>query len=53
MVHGVPVFISLILQSKMGDHKGLHDGVTDPSSVTVEDSTAEDPAAEQTDESQM
>ena len=47
------MFITLILQSKMVDHKGLHDGVTDPSSVTVEDSTAEDPAAEQTDESQM
>ena len=37
----------------MGDRKGLHDGVTDPSSVAVEDSTAEDPAAEQPDESQM
>ena len=47
------MFLTLILQSKMGDHKGLHDGVTDPSSVTVEDSTAEDPAAELTDESQM
>ena len=53
MVHGVPVFISLILKSKMVDHKDLHGGVTDPSSVTVEDSTAEDPAVEQPDESQM